>query len=524
MALIDDVRKPRTENTTPLMQALAKPNSYGDAAAASANPGVAQLPAPGLLGAQARGGASAADRLASIPAATQLPAPGLLAQQPPAAPAKPTFFPGNSPDAVADIYAGAGFGKSQPAPPAAPAPPDLAAQIPGQSARAPAPDGSQADAWNTDLGRNVRNTAMAIPGVSGVGGIAATGGLISSSLSALAQGARVAGGAAGINAAQDVARQQPANTGYNFPATAGAGRGSVNPPMAEPNAPRPTVAPPDNPNNITRVGNSYSGGPNISGDFTVNGKEPGGGFMVAPGQTYPAPGLMRQTATQQLATAPQVQHSGNSFAARKALENAATSASSITNNGSGWDQHRGISPARSAYAAMLKNDLAMQGAQPGVDVAAMKENAATGRAAMQEDGNNARFGQSQGIALSRLAMEKETQGIANRGASLVESMRAQIAQEPDTTKRQPLVQRLRELQGGQTADPYLVVPGGQGLTRDEKPYTMPSAVFNRQTQQWVQQPAQPSANHLAALLANPKQAADFDAKYGAGAARRAMGG
>lgn len=35
-------------------------------------------------------------------------------------------------------------------------------------------------------------------------------------------------------------------------------------------------------NNVTRVGNSYSG-TNVSGDITVNGKAPGGGFMVAGG-------------------------------------------------------------------------------------------------------------------------------------------------------------------------------------------------------------------------------------------------
>lgn len=44
-----------------------------------------------------------------------------------------------------------------------------------------------------------------------------------------------------------------------------------------------------------------------------------------------------QRALQPMA-APAVRHSGNDWAARKALENAATSASSITNDGGRWDQ------------------------------------------------------------------------------------------------------------------------------------------------------------------------------------------
>lgn len=408
MAIIDDVRKPRTENTTPLQDPAnpPKPNSFGDAAAASANPGV-----------------------------TQLPAPGLLAQQP----ADPMKAHQQRLDAANELQAW------RTTPPLVQAGQEQARRQQYQTLQETANDMSPS--------YFSQDTPMSVQ-------------------------ARASAESAASSALQNI--YKPQTSAQTLPSTnAGAGRGSVNPPMADPNAPRPTVAPPDNPNNITRVGNSYSGGPNISGDITVNGKEPGGGFMVAPGQTYPAPGLMGQTAAQQLATAPQVQHSGNSFAARKALENAATSASSITNDGGSWDKHRGISPARAAYDAMFKHDLAMQGAQPGMDAAVMKENAATGRTAMQEGGQNSRFGQTQGIALSKLAMEQQAAGYQNRAAAQQEGLRNVLLDSQATPEQRKVAQRSLSALAGKTAadrmqtvalpdtttDTGAVVRGGQALVR-----------------------------------------------------------
>ena len=55
---------------------------------------------------------------------------------------------------------------------------------------------------------------------------------------------------------------------------------TVSPAPAQPAAPVDSA--PTTSGNVTRVGNSYSG-TNIAGDITVNGKAPGGGFMVAGG-------------------------------------------------------------------------------------------------------------------------------------------------------------------------------------------------------------------------------------------------
>lgn len=82
--------------------------------------------------------------------------------------------------------------------------------------------------------------------------------------------------------------------------------------------------------------------------------------------------------------APTVRHSGNDWAARNALRNAEVSASSIMNNGGRWDRTGGRNPAALAYQQALATDNALQASEPGLAAAAMKENSETSRAAMQE--------------------------------------------------------------------------------------------------------------------------------------------
>lgn len=67
-------------------------------------------------------------------------------------------------------------------------------------------------------------------------------------------------------------------------AQAGSGRGLINPPDVNPAAPSPPSSVPQpaqdvaSTSNVSRVGNSYSGS-NVAGDITVNGQAPRGGFM-----------------------------------------------------------------------------------------------------------------------------------------------------------------------------------------------------------------------------------------------------
>ncbi|MDD2711307.1 MAG: hypothetical protein PHU77_00165 [Simplicispira sp.] len=201
-------------------------------------------------------------------------------------------------------------------------------------------------------------------------------------------------------------------------------------------------------------------------------------------------------------TAPQVKHSGNDWQARKDLENAKAAASSIYGN-SQWAPKGYTQSRQAAYDAAITHDYAMKMGEPVQQAGAMRENAglqregmqqqgSTARTQMQEAGQNSRFGQTQGLAQQKFGMEREALGFKTREAQQQEQLRNQIMQEQDPAKRQSVVQRMRDLNGTQQADPYLVVPGGQQVDENGKAYNMPSSVFNRQSGQFVQQPARNS--------------------------------
>jgi hypothetical protein len=146
------------------------------------------------------------------------------------------------------------------------------------------------------------------------------------------------------------------------------------------------------PNNaVTRTGNSYTGPANISGDITVNGQTPGGGAISAQNMGA-ADSLARRGAADAMASmpnapapvqAPTIRTSANDWQARKDLENAATSAASITNNGGRFDPTGGKNPAALAYRAALETDNALRASAPGLAQQAMREQGDTQRAGLQ---------------------------------------------------------------------------------------------------------------------------------------------
>lgn len=172
-----------------------------------------------------------------------------------------------------------------------------------------------------------------------------------------------------------------------------------------------------------------------------------------------------------------------------ALRNASAGSTIFRNKGEEMTANK----ARQARVAGVQAAIGsqMKGAQEADTERYQSDNTLAGNLGteqMRQDGANQR-------SLAQMALEQQKNrtaaaqwGAENRGKSLVQAMQEQIATEQDPAKRQSIVQRLRDMQGGQTADPYLVVPGGQGVTEDGKPYNMPSSVFNRQTAQFVQQP------------------------------------
>ena len=168
--------------------------------------------------------------------------------------------------------------------------------------------------------------------------------------------------------------------------------------------------------------------------------------------------------------APQVRHSGNDWQARNDLRNLEVSASSITNqprwSGQGGRQAAGsVPPAVAAYQAALQTDAELRRAVPSMDQMAMRENAATQRTGMQEQGSNARntldntvrmadiqargFDAQTARALDarRLGLEEQVKGIDIRAAKRLENLQTRYEAEKDPAKRGDLARQIREIQG-----------------------------------------------------------------------------
>lgn len=328
------------------------------------------------------------------------------------------------------------------APAPTPAAPRMVAdvsQIPAgpQSVPTPAADGSQNNAVDTELGRNVQNTLRAIPGIGGLGRVATTGGAISSGLAGIQAGLAGAGGAAGVmSAANEIANNgmpgAPSLGGADSPSLRGALRMRPEDAMAGPTS--PTAMPPLGGSNVTRVGNSYSGGPNIRGDITVNGA-PGGGGPISTQNMAAADALAGRETLRGQAMAmgggaparpaqPIALNSDNSWQARNNLRNLEVSAKSITENGGRFDTTPGESPAVAAFRAAQSADIASRGGMDAGTIARTNADAAN-------------FGAEQTAGAQRYGADARLRGdIVQAGASRANAMtNAQLSLRKDAMDR-----------------------------------------------------------------------------------------
>lgn len=272
-------------------------------------------------------------------------------------------------------------------------------------------------------------------------------------------------------------------------AGAGAGRGAVNPPAVNPSAPAPAApAPTAVPGNAAVSSDGPRNGGQISDQNSAAADNLALGFR--PGRRTPPPEQPGLGFAPAQVSAPVVRNSTNDWAARKALENAATSASSIGNTRRWGGKGAENNPAMQEYRAKLATDQALQQAQPGMDAAALRENGglqregiqqagATARTGMQETGATQRAQGQLGVQQGELDMRRTAQGFQTRAAAQQEQLRNVLLDPNATPEQRKIAQRSLSALSGKTAadrmqavnlpdtvsDQGVVMKGGQALVR-----------------------------------------------------------
>lgn len=235
---------------------------------------------------------------------------------------------------------------------------------------------------------------------------------------------------------------------------------------------------------VFRTGNSYSD----SAQGAVNGAAPRG---MPSAQNVAAAdalaGRQQQDSVGRVAgfqptdiTAPVIRNSTNDWAARKQLENLATSASSMTNRpewqsgsttiaGSARGFTGTVDPQGkvAAYKAAVANDQALQQAQPGLDQTAMRENGGLQREAVQQQGGlqreqvqqagaNTRANASNAVDQRRVGLEEQVRGFDIREGQRKEQLFARYDAAKTPEEKAAVAQQIRDLSGKQTESPWKV--------------------------------------------------------------------
>lgn len=482
--------------------AQPKVNSFGDASAVARGSSAA-LPSAGALG------------MGTAPQAAPQAPPQVTT---PEARKAVGLFPYSSPDAGKNIYAGVGFGKGGEQQ-AAGAPDDsqridsLVSQIPGNGgAPAPAADGSQGGWRDTELGRNVSNTMMALPGIGGLGRIAATGGAISTGLNAASTGinaaSRTAALGAGVTergfapaAASTPAATPDANPYANVTPEQGRDMAEINA-KAQPQSGQSQEGR-DMGGGVTRIDR-----PGHSPLFTDNKDPDMARFLARPagGPTKEVNDIMqRMSDKSQNEAFGRFQREANAAQYSREVQQAqaanAAGRENARNVQNRMDQEKNLrkldikaSSARSpiermaaqkAYNAALEQDA---GFRAGADAGSvertknegssarerMQQTGATERAQAQEAGINARFDQTQGLTQQKFGMEREAQGFTARAAAQQEQLR-NVLLDPNATQEQKDAARqsMQLLSGSSEQWKAIATSGG----KDEFGNTLPGGAL-----------------------------------------------
>lgn len=248
---------------------------------------------------------------------------------------------------------------------------------------------------------------------------------------------------------------------------------------AQPSVATPPSAAAPAPGAVTRNGNSYSG-TNVTGDVSINGAAPRNGGQISAQNMAAADALagrqsQESTARVQQApagfaptnmSAPVVRNSTKDWAARKALENAATSASSITNNGGRFDRSGpGDSVAMAGFKAMLGTDQALQQAQVGLEQEGMRQNGGLQREALQQTGGlqreqvqqagaNNRADARNAMDGRRIGLEEQVRGFDIREGQRKEKLYESYGAAKTPEEKAAIAQQIRDLSGKQAESPW----------------------------------------------------------------------